>query len=305
MSGVAFAGWANNTYYYNKKDEDNNVDATKAADKFNLMSGDATSGTIDSLVMKDGQTMTVSYNSGNKKNVEGITVSSLSAGTNSNITVNKEQTFTLTDFTGTLDTLTVNGTMTIGKDWSNQDEIVKGTVNHVIVNGNLTLGSAMLGLNNFTLGKKATLGGIYNLGKNFSGGVTFTLLDVADDIAACIAGGNNYERQLTSTMWNAETITSAILNVGDYDNGGLVFYNMDNQKYYSTTTWNNGTASFSDENIITLSNDTAYIVAKIQKNKNNNYHNITGLYGTVTIPEPTTATLSLLALTGLAARRRR
>lgn len=204
MSGVTFAGWANNTYYYNEKDEDKSVDATKAADKFYLMSGDATSGTIDSLVMKDGQTMTVSYNSGNSKNVEGITVSSLNAGTNSNITVNKEQTFTLTDFTGTLDELTVNGTMTLGKAWKNQNEIVKGTVNHVIVNGNLTLGSAMLGLNNFTLGKEATLAGIYNLGQNFSGGVTFTLLDVADDVAACIAGGNNYERQLTSTMWNAE-----------------------------------------------------------------------------------------------------
>lgn len=244
--------------------------------------------------------------SADKENNQVATINSLKANDNSTITVANSGWTPIKKFSNlTIGNLSVNNGSIIVSDGEKLTlNGLTGSLSNVTVYGNLTLSSTVQGLNNFTLGANASLGGTYNLGQQFSGGVTFTLLDVADDVAACIAGGNNYERQLTSTMWNAERITSAILNVGDYDNGGLVFYNMDNKKYYSTTTWSGGTASFSDENIITLSNDTAYIVAKIQKNKNN-YHSITGLYGTVTIPEPTTATLSLLALAGLAARRRR
>lgn len=74
---------------------------------------------------------------------------------------------------------------------------------------------------------------------------------------------------------------------------------MSNDKYYSKATWDSGEVSYNDEDIITLDQETAYIVAKVNGNS------IAGLYGRVTAPEPTTATLSLLALAGLAARRRR
>ena len=272
-AACANAGWWNGTYYYNGKTEDASVDATTVGNSFNLMAGDLTSGTITSLTMADGQTMTVAYNSGNGRNVTGITISSLT-GDNVSIVVNSGQ------------TLTLNG--------------LTGTISSVVVDGTFNLGSGVIGLNNFTLDADSMIGGIYNVGTSGVDMVTFTLSDTGV-IEAELATGNNYEKQLTGTMWNAEKIGSAVLNAGDYANGGLVFLNTTTGRYYSATTWNNGSVSYDDAKEISLDDSTAYIVSKISGNS------ITGLYATITVPEPSAfgmlAGLGALAL--VAARRRR
>lgn len=260
---------------------------------------------IDSVTVSEyNATLTEFRISADEKDNQTSTITTLTANDNSTITVdssgwnsNKFQNLTI----GTL--VASNASIGVGEGQSLTLNKLTGTIKSAVVHGSLNLTGNVIGIRDFTLGTNATLGGIYNLGQTFSGNVSFTLLNSEELVSTAHAGGNNYERQLTSTMWNAEKITSATLTIGDYDNGGLVFYNMDTEKYYSSTSWSGGAVTYDDANIIDLDQNTAYIVAKVQES--GSYDTITGLFAVVTVPEPTTATLSLLALAGLAMRRRR
>ena len=288
------ADWSKGVYYYNGVEEDKNPTAVNEGDSFKLMAGSVTKYTMDSFTMKDGQTMIVSHNPGNSKNVEDLIINNLNAS-NASITIDEGQTLTMYNFSGSISQIVVNGTFKFGKNWNTVANRQKVSGVNIVVNGTLTLGSAITGLDTFTLDADSMIGGTYNVGTDGIEKLTITLSD-ADAITAALATGNRYEKQLTATMWNAEKIESVVLGAEGYKNGGLLFQN--NGKYYSSAVWsNNGqTVTFSDEVLLNL--DTAYAVAKF------NGATIDGLYAVV-IPEPATATLSLLALAGLCARRRR
>ena len=224
---------------------------------------------IKTLTANDDSTITVDNSGWNTNKFANLTIDSLVAN-NAKIVVSEGQ------------TLTLNG--------------LSGSISNITVNGTLNLDSKVIGLNSFTLDADSMIGGTYNVGTNGIETLTITLSD-ADAITAALATGS-YEKQLTSSMWNAEKIGSVVLNAEGYTNGGLLFQNKADGKYYSSAVWSNGgkTVTYSDEVLLNL--DTAYAVAKVEGTA------IKGLYAVV-IPEPATATLSLLALAGLAARRRR
>ena len=228
--------------------------------------------TIKTLTANDDSTITVA-NSGwtPLKQFKNLTINSLVAN-NAKVVVSEGETLTLGGYTGSISNITVNGTL------------------------NLT--SSVTGLNSFTLDADSMIDGVYNVGTSGIDTLTITLSN-ADAITAALATGNSYEKQLTSSMWNAEKIGSAVLVAEGYTNGGLLFQNTADGKYYSSAVWsNNGmTVTFSDEVLLNL--DTVYAVAKVKNTA------IQGLYAVAIIPEPATATLSLLALAGLCARRRR
>ncbi len=232
-------------------------------------------------------------------NNQVATINSLEANDNSTITVANSGWTPIKKFSNlTIGNLSVNNGSIIVSDGEKLTlNGLTGTLSNVTVYGSLTLSSAVQGLNNFTLGTNATLGGIYNLGQQFSGGVTFTLLDAADDVVAGIATNGVYERTLyDATMWNAERITSGTLTIDGYENGGLVY--LKDGKYYNQITKGANNALFGVGESIELDPYKAYIVANVGT------YNV-DKFSAVVVPEPTTATLSLLALAGLAARRRR
>lgn len=232
---------------------------------------DGQTATIKTLTANDGSTITINSSGWDTKKFANLTISSLVAN-NAKIVVSEGQTLTLGGYTGSISNITVNGTL------------------------NLT--SAVQGLNSFTLDADSMIGGTYNIGTDGIDTLTITLSDV-DVITTALTTSQSYEKQLTATMWNAEKIGSAVLVAEGYTNGGLVFYNMSTDKYYSKASWSDGYVSYNDSDIIELEGNLLYTVAKVNGNR------IDGLYATINVPEPTTATLSLLALAGLAARRRR
>lgn len=109
----AWAGWANGTYYINGKPEDKNVVSSTQGDSFNVMSGNIATYTMESFTMKDGQTMTIAYNSSNNKNIENLSISSLIIGDGTGtakVNINASQTASIESVSGNLN-LTVSGTL--------------------------------------------------------------------------------------------------------------------------------------------------------------------------------------------------
>lgn len=269
---------------------------TSTADEVDARTGAATyttydilgTGTITTMTMKNGDTATVAKNQ--------------YSGANSSVTITS---LTVAPATGTEG----NGTASLVIDNAQKLTLngLTGSLSNVTVNGELTLGSGAEGINNFTLDADGIIKGTYNLGQSFSGDVTFTLSDT-DAITSQLATGKNYQKALTSgAIWNVEKAKSYTLNVDGYEGSQLLYY-VDN-KYYSTWVANPNGGSVSNE--VTLQDDSVYVIANLRENK-------TGVLDFVAlitapapvepgdnVPEPTTATLSLLALAGLAARRRR
>lgn len=282
-SGSAFAGWDNGVYYINNKSEDATIDA-RTYDSFKLMAGDVTTYTVNTLTMKDGATATLSYNNGNKKNLTGLTVSSL-VGNNVKLVVDANQ------------SLTLNG-LSSGS-----------SINSITVDGTLTLGKDVQGLNNFTFGANGKIGGTYNLGQSFNGSLSVTLT-ATETINSELELGN-YTQKLTgdnAQIWNAERIKGATLTVGDKVMAGGLIYSY-GENYYRSVTWSGGVASFLDEDIITLEAGEGYLVSNIVANGQSGYHKVDGLSAIITAPIPEPSAFGLLAGLGalalVASRRRR
>ncbi|MBR5875439.1 MAG: PEP-CTERM sorting domain-containing protein [Akkermansia sp.] len=109
---------------------------------------------------------------------------------------------------------------------------------------------------------------------------------------------------------NSDWLTLNITTPEGYKEGGLIFYCANSDAYYSAsdmvkTTDGSYFKPKANAQSLTLFNDTVYTVARMNSTiqQNGSVKNLSLKVGTA--PEPTTATLSLLALAGLAARRRR
>ena len=268
---------------------------TSTADEVDARTGAATyttydilgTGTITTMWMKNGDTATVAKNQ--------------YSGANSSVTITSLIVAPATGDEG-------NGTASLVIDNAQKLTLngLTGSLSNVTVNGELTLGENAKGINNFTLDADGIIKGTYNLG-SAPGDVTFTLSDT-DAITSQLATGKNYQKALTSgAIWNVENANSYTLNVDGYEGSQLLYYVGD--KYYSTWVANPNGGSVSNE--VTLQDDSAYIIANLRNNKTGvlNFAALITAPAPVepgdNVPEPTTATLSLLALAGLAARRRR
>lgn len=131
-------------------------------------------------------------------------------------------------------------------------------------------------------------------------------------INAGLNTGETSHSLVTSDYINYTTLTLNITTPNGYKNGGLVFYYANSNAYYSANDVTRATNGnyYSVKNgaeAIELYNDTVYTIAKMNANNTQtaSIKNLSLAIGTDPIPEPSTATLSLLALAGLAARRRR
>ncbi|MGN0836189.1 MAG: hypothetical protein ACI4OS_02005 [Akkermansia sp.] len=131
----------------------------------------------------------------------------------------------------------------------------------------------------------------------------FTLANDAAVGAALAAGASEYTVAVSatgSTIWNAESLSKSNMSFtyGNWNDGGVV-YQLDG-KYYATgnVAWDDTAKVLYAKDCaeeISLETGTSYVV--IDKTQ------LISL--TVTAPEPATATLSLLALVCVVARRRR
>lgn len=121
---------------------------------------------------------------------------------------------------------------------------------------------------------------------------------------AGLLSGATERTLITCDYLKVNSITLNITTPSDYNYGGLV-YKYDGS-YYSNVTMNtSGYCTINDvTKAIELEDGKVYTVADIRGTSGASIKGLS-LLATAPIPEPTTATLSLLALAGLAARRRR
>lgn len=258
---------------------------------------------IDTVKVADYNNSLTSFRiSADNKDGQVAKIGTLTANDNSSISVGISGWSPAKSFSNlTIDNLEVkNGSIIVEQGQTLTLNKLTGSLNSVSVYGSLNLSSNIIGLKNFTLDADSTIGGVYNVGIAGVDKVTFTLTDLSV-VEQMLNNGNAYEKQLTGTMWNAEKIQSASLTIigAEYGQGGLIFCDVKTGKYYESAEWYNDGKDVKYSEELTLALDTAYIVAKVDGNQ------IKGLHARVTVPEPTTATLSLLALAGLAMRRRR
>ena len=110
---------------------------------------------------------------------------------------------------------------------------------------------------------------------------------------------------ITSDYLKISSLTLNITAPTGYTSGGLV-YEYNNSYYASNDVTMNGSGYCtikSDASAIELADGMVYTVADIRGKSGASIKGLS-LLATAAVPEPTTATLSLLALAGLAARRR-
>ena len=121
---------------------------------------------------------------------------------------------------------------------------------------------------------------------------------------AGLLSGTTERTLITCDYLKVSSITLNITTPSDYNDGGLVY--KYNGSYYSNVTMNaSGYCTIADvAKAIELEDGKVYTVADIRGTSGASIKGLS-LLATAPIPEPTTATLSLLALAGLAARRRR
>lgn len=305
LATPAMAGWTDNVYWYNNDKDENEDTSVTTASKSGVveLKNGSTAGadrTIGTFTVTNNVTQVkLVQHSGRTTN---LTIDSFVSETDFTLTVATNTSLTLKKLTSdSLTNIVVDGSMTLGAGaWTDEANRQALSGVSITVNGTLTLKSCITGLDTFTLDADSVIEGTYNVGSNGVDKLSITLSD-ASVVASALSEAGFYEKQLAGSMWNAEKIRSAELTIDGYASGGLIFQNEDG-KYYSKAEWvNNGQSVTYSGEITELTAETAYTVAKVEGTS------ITGLYAHVfaSVPEPGTATLSLLALAGLAARRRR
>ena len=117
---------------------------------------------------------------------------------------------------------------------------------------------------------------------------------------------------LNVNLLDSEVVTFNVTAPAGYKDGGLVFYYANSGTYYAASDIvKDSTGNYfklkDGATTIELYNDSVYTIASMTAYDNQiaSVKSLSLAAGTVSIPEPATATLSLLALAGLAARRRR
>lgn len=220
--------------------------------------------------------------------------------TTGDVSISKTDAYTSGNLAGTTIDLTLGGVMTISGVWGNlfQKNMTHrydfGTTGKM-VGQNQNNAQVQWKNNSATFDFSATLStaelNLLNAGK----AVNRTLISV---------GYFALDQMSLSQMANAMTLTlsGASLNYGGClysvtSNGNTTYYNISDVTYSG----NHGTLS-STATAVELAKGTYYTVFGATSNSGASLKTISYV---ATIPEPTTATLSLLALAGLAARRRR
>ena len=278
-SMAAHAGWGENTWagtYWTNDAEITSLAVPPAESKYvvasnsySIQAGESANTIIDSLVIDEDNTLTLAYNNGNKKNLT-LEVAYLEMHEGANLVVGSGQTLTVTNASG-LNAVTVDGTLNLNRNIST--------------------------LHDLTFGESGQIQGVYNIGtKKTTLSIT---LSAADAVAAAKEGGFYTQSLISGEVWNAEKITDAVVSVtgADYANGGLLY--LQDGIYYNTATFSNNTWTMGTQ--AELMANAAYLVVGTTQGEGNWNVSLSALV----TPEPATATLSLLALAGLAARRRR
>ncbi|MGN0868130.1 MAG: hypothetical protein ACI4O9_01230 [Akkermansia sp.] len=143
-----------------------------------------------------------------------------------------------------------------------------------------------------------------------SGSMNFGSSAITLDVSAITAEGDTFRTTLLSsdriTGFNTE-FNKLTLSGGRMDYKGVLFYNCNTKTYYSSKDISLSGGYYGvteDAKAVTIDKSAwgSYLVADITADSGASIKSLS--YLTVA-PEPTTATLSLLALAGLAARRRR
>ena len=143
-----------------------------------------------------------------------------------------------------------------------------------------------------------------------SGSMGFGSSTITLDVSAIAAEGDIFRTTLLSSdriFGFGTKFDNLTLSGGSMDYKGVLFYNRNAKKYYNSAdiSISNGYYGVKDgATAVTIDQSAwgSYLVADITANSGASIKSLS--YLTV-VPEPATATLSLLALAGLAARRRR
>ena len=213
---------------------------------------------------------------------------------------------------GTAITITTTTDVTIGSLDGNSTQYITSTTFNVT--GTLTIGGVDGAAANVGRGENhqtiLTLGDTGNIvadGVNFSSITNTSLIS----ITANLSTGETYRNLLSATgtgkFINAAAITLNVTSTDNYTYGGLIYEY--NGNYYNSSDVSNvkGRLTIADSAIaLDLNHLTEKkmfgVVSAYDLDAGKPVFNQISL---VVIPEPATATLSLLALAGLAARRRR
>ena len=147
-------------------------------------------------------------------------------------------------------------------------------------------------------GKFEVLNNSFSTGKNTS--LTLSAVLKKGETDRVLVDATSSERFI-----NAGSITLNISSADNYTNGGLVYEYEGSYFSSSDVTNNSGRLTIADgADALTLASDTLYTVVSAYDLETGGKP-VFNKISLLVVPEPTTATLSLLALAGLAARRRR
>jgi len=285
-SGSAWGG-----HYYTNDAEIEAVttaESTSSDSTSRIQAGDVAVSTIADLTVDAGDTLIVARNGDNEKNLD-LTASTLNLLAGSTIQVNASQKLTVTSLNmGENAHLVVDEGATAVIDGASSTRLT-----NIEVNGRLDVSSNVkLHETSFTFGTSGQLAGTLNFGQSDEAALTINL-----NAKDAIVGGGYEQTLFQGSIWNLEhvgDVTISLMDAPDYASGGLI-YRKDG-KYYSSVSYNGGW-TLSNE-MSSLEAEKVYLVAGFDGSGPNSL-------SAVLVPEPSTAMLSLLALAGLAARRRR
>ena len=270
------------------------------------------SAVIGEYVLRSGKTVKLMDRWQSDSTNIDLTISKLTMGEDGSgsgsVKVENAQKLTLAAVSGTLTTmelqngatLTLTGALSMGtlKTSVNSDKSETSALLNFGTSGSINTGANQMSIN-IAEGASLTLSAI-----------------MSDSDLAKLAAGTDVERTLITTdkmngisLSNLSSNLTLSLSGSELLSGGVVYsVTKDGEtKYFNVADVQHaagGWATVDESKAITLSAGTSYIVVGGLAYKDASIKTVSYL-ATAPIPEPTTATLSLLALAGLAARRRR